>query len=348
MSFFKTTAFFIPLLSTGCFHQSTQKSKPLVVAAWASYQIPSFQSEFENKTGVRVEYKKYSSNEELLAKIRSGEFSSVDVIYPSDYAVSQLIKEGHLQNISSLDFEEQDWMGFAVKNNHYDPKHQYSKPVGWGLTGIAIRRDLFSGTIKKWKDVYKNKNLLSHFAFLDDPREALGSVSILLGKGLNVTNEKDINLIANTFRDLRGQAKTILSEPQEALIEGSVWAAQIFSNDAYLASKQKPNSISFIFPEEGGSFWVDTVAILSQSKNPASAKEWLRFVLAQKQALHFAEQTGTSCVSTSVCRALEKKLGPSHRALYAPLPLNTQQIQALSPEVQSLWDLAWQRAKIPL
>ena len=58
-------------------------------------------SEFTNLTGINVNYSTYATNEELYAKLKGGG-ASYDVIIPSDYMISRMIKEDMLQK---LDFE---------------------------------------------------------------------------------------------------------------------------------------------------------------------------------------------------------------------------------------------------
>ena len=52
-------------------------------------------ADFTDKTGIKVNYITYASNEELYTKLKSGS-AYYDVIIPSDYMISKLIKEDML------------------------------------------------------------------------------------------------------------------------------------------------------------------------------------------------------------------------------------------------------------
>ena len=56
-------------------------------------------SAFEELTGIKVNYTTYDSNESLYAKLKSGGVS-YDVIFPSDYMVGKMAKEGMLAELN--------------------------------------------------------------------------------------------------------------------------------------------------------------------------------------------------------------------------------------------------------
>ncbi len=55
--------------------------------------------EFEELTGIKVNYTNFATNEELYAKLKTGGVS-YDVIIPSDYMVARMINEGMLSPIN--------------------------------------------------------------------------------------------------------------------------------------------------------------------------------------------------------------------------------------------------------
>ena len=67
------------------------EEKALNLYNWADYVAKSTIPSFERQTGIQVTQDFYSSNEELLAKLRAGGVG-YDVIVPSDYMVEIMIK----------------------------------------------------------------------------------------------------------------------------------------------------------------------------------------------------------------------------------------------------------------
>ena len=93
-------------------------------------------SAFEKLTGIKVNYTTFDSNESLYAKMKSGG-ASYDVIFPSDYMVGKMIKEGMLaeldyDNIPNAANVGEEYLGWS-----FDPDNAYSVPYTWGTTGIV-------------------------------------------------------------------------------------------------------------------------------------------------------------------------------------------------------------------
>ena len=60
--------------------------------------ILNVNEEFTKLTGIKVNYSTYATNEELYAKLKGGA-STYDIIIPSDYMISRMIKENMLEPI---------------------------------------------------------------------------------------------------------------------------------------------------------------------------------------------------------------------------------------------------------
>ena len=56
-------------------------------------------AEFESRTGIKVNYLTFDSNESLYTKLKTGG-STFDVIIPSDYMIGRLINEGMLEELN--------------------------------------------------------------------------------------------------------------------------------------------------------------------------------------------------------------------------------------------------------
>ena len=71
----------------------------LNVFIWTEYVSESAIDAFEEETGIKVNVSTYSSNEDLMAKLKSESVCTYDVILPSDYAVESLIAQGKLEEL---------------------------------------------------------------------------------------------------------------------------------------------------------------------------------------------------------------------------------------------------------
>ena len=92
-------------------------------------------TEFENLTGISVNYTTFATNEELYAKLKGGGVT-YDVIIPSDYMISKMIKENMIQKLDYNNIPNFKYIMEDFRNQAYDPTNEYSVPYTWGTVGI--------------------------------------------------------------------------------------------------------------------------------------------------------------------------------------------------------------------
>ena len=82
--------------------KSETKAEPQVLNlfSWADNIDPAVIEKFEKENNCKVNYDVFANNEELLAKLQAGG-AQYDIIQPSDYMVTTLVKLGILARLSS-------------------------------------------------------------------------------------------------------------------------------------------------------------------------------------------------------------------------------------------------------
>ena len=110
--------------------------KTLYYFTWSDYVGPEVLEEFERRTGAKVVVDTFSSNEELLAKLQSGA-SGYDVIVPSDFMVSVMMKEGLLAELDLARIPNAQRLANGLATLSVDPEHRFSVPYLWGTVGIG-------------------------------------------------------------------------------------------------------------------------------------------------------------------------------------------------------------------
>ena len=159
-------------------------SKVVNLAIWSNYIKPEVLTEFEKRTGIKVQVSNYSSNEELLAKLQAGA-SGYDVVVPSDYMVFAMSKLGLLKELDFTQLPNFKSIDPKYLKKQFDPANKYSIPYDWGTTGIAVNRTLYKGKIAGWKDLFNNADLAGKVTLLDDVRETIGAALKAQGLSLN-------------------------------------------------------------------------------------------------------------------------------------------------------------------
>ncbi|GAA3328589.1 hypothetical protein GCM10020331_073150 [Ectobacillus funiculus] len=89
-------------LRAACLRAAGKKKEELNIYSWADNFDEGVLHDFEKKYNVKINYDKYASNEEMLAKLQAGG-AQYDLIQPSDYMVSTMIG---LHMLEPLDKEQ--------------------------------------------------------------------------------------------------------------------------------------------------------------------------------------------------------------------------------------------------
>jgi len=142
--------------------------------------------EFEEATGIKVNYTTYATNEELYSKLKSGG-ASYDVIIPSDYMISRLIKEDMLEPINFDNVPNYENISEEYKDLAFDPDNRYSVPYTWGTVVLIYNSEYVTKTVDSWDilwdEDYKGKIIMFH-----NSRDAFGIALKRLGYSLNTTD----------------------------------------------------------------------------------------------------------------------------------------------------------------
>ena len=267
------------LVLSGC--SKNEEERVLNVLNWSSYIPDEVVRDFEKKTGIRVNYGTYSSNEELLAKIANSKEGTYDLIFPSDYMIEIMRSRGLLQALDKKKLENYKNIDSNYLNLSYDTSNQYSLPFVLATVLIAVNRDVISDEVSSYSDLLDSK-FKNEIVLLDDQRIVIGMGLLALGYDMNSTNTKEIDEAREFLLELKKNVKAFDSDsPKNFLITGEASIAVIWNAEAALAKEENPN-IEIIYPDEGMALSVDNFAILKGSKNTNEAYQFIDYILDSK------------------------------------------------------------------
>jgi spermidine/putrescine transport system substrate-binding protein len=266
-------------------------SKKLSLYTWADYINPEIVTAFTKEYGVELTVDVYDNNEDMIAKVRTGN-SGYDVVVPSDYAIDLMAKD---KLIAPLDKSLLPNMKHLKPENmslYYDTTNTYSLPYNQGLTGIAYLKNKFSTTPDSWGvlfDPTEAAKIKGQFSMLDDEREVPGAALRYIGKSLNDTDAADLKKVEDL---LKGQKEFVASYDSSSvarkLSSGEIVIGHIYSNVAAQArlglsvgDQQYPGNpeVGFFMPKEGGTIWQDNLAIVADSPNIYTAHVFLNYLM---------------------------------------------------------------------
>src|SRR3954469_5048025 len=113
----------------------------LNVYNWSTYIAPETIPAFEAEFGVRVRYATYESNEELLAKVLSGN-SGWDVVFPTHNRLAPMQENGLLTPLNHEWLTGLSHLDERFQRPAWDPGLQWGVPYLWNGTGIIYNRKM--------------------------------------------------------------------------------------------------------------------------------------------------------------------------------------------------------------
>ena len=235
-------------------------------------------AEFEKLTGIKVNYTNYATNEELYAKLKGGG-TTYDVIIPSDYMISKMIKEKLIQPLDMENIPNYKYIMDNYRNLAYDPENAYSVPYTWGTVGIIynageidIPREEIDWDIL-WNEEYKDQILM-----FDNPRDAFAIAEIMLGYSLNTENPAELKAAAEKLREQKDVVQAyVMDEVFDKMAAGEALLAPYYAVDA-LTILEDNEDLDFAVPKSGTNLFVDAMCIPASAKQKEAAEMYINFM----------------------------------------------------------------------
>ena len=252
-------------------------SKELNLFVWTEYIPPDMQECFELVYGVKVNRDEYSANEEMYAKLSAGG-TAYDLVQPTDYIVSLMIRQGLLQELDhdklpALKNFNSNYLDFS-----FDPSNKYTIPYQAGTDAIVYNADAVTTPPKSFADLW-NPDYKGRLVMLDDSRATIGATLLTLGYDVNTKDPDQLNEAKAKLKELVANVKLFDSDsPKTALIAGDVDLGMTWTGEAFLAQQEKP-SIQYVYPTEGAILWQDNWAMPKDAPHPDLAYAWLNYTM---------------------------------------------------------------------
>lgn len=235
-------------------------------------------SEFEELTGISVNYTTFATNEELYAKLKGGGVS-YDVIIPSDYMISKMIKEGMVQKIDFDNVPNFKYIMDDFVNQDYDPTNEYSVPYTWGTVGIIYDTTMIDIPEEDidW-DILWNEDYADQILMFDNPRDAFAISEIMLGYSLNTEDEEELRDAAEKLKEQKSVVQGyVMDEIFDKMGAGEALIAPYYAGDA-LTIMEENEDLGFVVPESGTNLFIDAMCIPTSSKQKEAAEMFINFM----------------------------------------------------------------------
>ncbi len=262
--------------------------------------------EFTKLTGIKVNYSTYATNEELYAKLKGGA-SSYDVIIPSDYMISRMIKEGMLEKLNMENIPNFKNIMDKFLSNEYDPSSEYSVPYTWGTVGIiydktAVDEEKITWDLL-WDEKYKDRILM-----FDNPRDAFAIAENMLGYSLNTENIEELTKAADKLKEQKKFVQAyVMDEIFDKMGAGEAVIAPYYAGDAVTLMDEFEN-LAFAIPESGTNLFIDAACIPKGCKNKEAAEMYINFLCEGDVAYAVTDFIGYSTPNKAAFEMLDDEI----------------------------------------
>ena len=256
----------------------TRDRRPrLNVYNWSTYIDPDMLARFERDRGVRLRYGTYESNEEMLAKIMSGN-SGWDVVFPTHSRLAPMARSGLIASLDHVRLPSLHNLDGRFQRPAWDPDIRWGAPYMWNATGVAYNRAQTKEPPQGWASLW-SPALRGRLTMLDDPEDVIGACLQKLGFPFGSIDERQLQAAKAEAVVQKQLLRAYLNaEVRDQLVSGDVLAAQLWSTTAAQAMHGNA-SLGFVYPAEGYPLYCDCAVVLRESGRYELAHDFLEFLL---------------------------------------------------------------------
>ena len=325
--------------TAGC----ARAGRRLNVFNWSSYVAPDTIPNFEREFNVHVRYAVYESNEEMLARVMTGN-SGWDVVFPTNYLVEPMrqmsllarLDHSRLPNLGELDtpFQKPAW----------DPGLDWSIPYMWLATGIAYNKKLTSAPAG-WPDMWDARNA-GRMTMLDDPVDVFAACLKKIGQSINTTRDDVLRTAQKEAIAQKPLLRAYLNaEVRDQLVSGDVAIAQLWSTTTQQAIDSAPH-LGFVYPAEGFALYPDCSVVLAESPRKEIAHDFLNYLLRPNVAADIVKASRVAPANGGARKLLPAEI-LALPTLFPPAEILSrgEWAEASTAAVQRLRDRLWTEVK---
>ncbi|KAG6559698.1 Spermidine/putrescine-binding periplasmic protein [Candidatus Rhabdochlamydia oedothoracis] len=241
---------------------SSASKDSINVFTWGGILNEEIIQSFEKKTGIRVNVNNYSSNEELILKLKATEGQGYDLVIPSDYAVSILVKN---QLIKELDRKKLPFFHQLLPEllgHFFDPENHYSIPLFWEVYGLGIDRDFFTKLfIPSWSMIFDPKLVDYRIVMVNDPIEAIEIAAFYLCGPISSLSKNQAEKVKDLLLQQKPWVAAYATSRADYFLATKNSPLAVASSSYIFRSKRNFDFIDFVVPKEGSFISIENLCI---------------------------------------------------------------------------------------
>lgn len=306
-----TIVAFCVLLSTAVAScgEKTKAAGEVNVYNWGGpYIDESIFREFQNETGIKVNYSEYQSNEEMYSLLKMGG-TNMDVIFPSDYMVARLIEEEMLEELDFSNIPNYRLIDDSYRGLDFDPDGKYSVAYMTGTVGLIYNSAMITEEVVSWASLFDSR-YTGQIVMFDNSRDAFGIALKLLGYSQNTANEGEIREAFDLLMVQKPLLQAyVMDQILSKLESGEAWIGPYYAGDYLIMVENNPD-LRFVRPVEGSNFFIDSMCIPRGAQNKTNAEVFIDFMCRTDIALRNMEEVMYASANREAVDAYGEDMDP--------------------------------------
>ena len=275
---------------------NTGEEAVLNIYNWPDYISEDMIANFEQESGIKVNYQTFENNEMLHAKLMAGN-SGYDIVVPGSVYAKPQIAAGMLQALDKAQIPNYANLDPAImaKLDKVDPGNTHIVPWGWSYVTVGINQKAVDKALagapmpaNVWDLVfdptYTHKLKSCGIAYLDAASEILPSALRYIGKPAYSSEPADYQAAAAMLAKVRPDVRMFTSTMIDDLASGKTCAVVGWAGDINIArmraqENQADVDIKALMPADGAILFFDNLAIPKDAKHPKNAHAFINYFL---------------------------------------------------------------------
>ncbi|MBU6148573.1 MAG: extracellular solute-binding protein [Verrucomicrobia bacterium] len=281
------------LIYTGIFlgnYSPSWLSKPkrtIDFFCWGDTIETELLDEFEREYGIQVKIHPFSSNEEMIVKLKATQGKGYDLVCASDYAIRILKEEKLIAPLNHKEIANISDIDPHLLGLNFDPDNSVSLPVEWEPYVIVTREEPSKLKIKDLFQDQQGKKVV----MTPDPVEAIMYAAYTLYGKVDHLDEKQLKEVSKLLKKQKKHIEAYVDHRAKYLIEtDNCDLALIRCGFARLMEKDKV-PIYYNLPDDWHFMNIENLAMTSATKKHKDVHTFINFFLSHRCQKHHSDHT---------------------------------------------------------
>jgi spermidine/putrescine transport system substrate-binding protein len=250
----------------------------LHIYVFGDYLSPEVVTLFGEKYGVKTTVDTYDSNDQMLAKLKSGAVG-YDVAVAGNFVVPAMIRDGLIARTEPNQMPNYKNLRPEFEHVFWDDGRHYTVPFLWGTMAFSVNTEFYKGPTDSWSLMFDPPaELRGHINAVPEVQDVINSVAYYKGIPLCSAKKADLKTIQDTLVAAKKNWQSFEYGVIDIMVAKNAYATLNW-NGSSLRAREQLASVKYVYPKEGLESWMDNLVVLAKAPNPENARLFQNFLM---------------------------------------------------------------------